>query len=390
MPLARLENFLKNLNGNTLYVDPNELDASDSIENRGNSRLRPFKTIQRALIEAARFSYIPGTNNDLFDQTTILISSGTHFIDNRPGYWIDESNVIRDVNGAVRTISEFNISSNFDLTDPANQLYIYNSASGGVIVPKGTSIVASDLRKTKIRPKFVPDPVDDNIDPTAIFKVTGACYIYGFTIFDADPLGKAYTNYTSNTVTPIYSHHKLTAFEYADDTNNIFYNDVDTTHTDLDNYYYKLSLGFGAQSNRSVLDGYANFQPSVDENRIVGELGSGSIIISSAVSGNGVSGTSVITVQTSSPHNLAPFTPIIVSGLAQDEGPVSELEYNGNFIVAQVTSPTEFTYLVPGVPSQTLNPSVTGATVKVISDTVASASPYIFNISFTTKIGWSE
>ena len=43
MALARLENFLKNLRGNTLYVDPNQLDASDSIENRGNSALRPFK-----------------------------------------------------------------------------------------------------------------------------------------------------------------------------------------------------------------------------------------------------------------------------------------------------------------------------------------------------------
>ena len=387
MPLARLENFLKNLNGNTLYVDPNELDASDSIENRGNSRLRPFKTIQRALLEAARFAYVPGTNNDLFDQTTILISPGTHFIDNRPGFFVDSSNVLRDVNGAIRTISEFNISTNFDLTDPANVLYIYNSADGGVIVPKGTSSVATDLRKTKIRPRFVPDPVDDNIDPCAIFKVTGACYIYGFTIFDADPLGKAYTNYSSNTVVPSYSHHKLTAFEYVDDTNNIFYNNVDTTYTDLDNYYYKLSLGFGAQSGRNIIDGYANFQPNVDENRIVGELGSGSIIITSAVSGDGVNGTAVITVQTSTPHNLSPFTPILVSGLAQSEGPVSELEYNGNYIVAQVTNATEFTYLLPGVPSQTLNPSVTGAVVKVISDTVASASPYIFNCSLKSVYG---
>ena len=213
MPLARLENFLKNLNGNTLYVDPNELDSTDSIENRGNSRLRPFKTIQRALIEAARFAYVPGVNNDLFDQTTIFISSGTHFIDNRPGYWVDGSNVVKDVNGATKNISEFNISSNFDLTDPSNQLYVYNSLDGGVIVPKGTSIVAQDLRKTKIRPKFVPNPVDDNIDPAAIFKLTGACYIFGFTIFDADPIGKAYNGYSSNTVTPNFSHHKLTAFD---------------------------------------------------------------------------------------------------------------------------------------------------------------------------------
>ena len=253
MPLARLENFLKNLNGNTLYVDPNELDASDSIDNKGNSRLRPFKTIQRALIEAARFAYIPGTNNDLFDQTSILISPGTHFIDNRPGYYVD-GGALKDVNGATRTITEFNVSTNFDLTDPANQLYIYNSATGGVIIPKGTSIVAQDLRKTKIKPKFVPNPVDDNISASSIFQLTGACYIYGFTIFDGDPVGKVYNSYSTNTTVPNYSHHKLTAFEYADDRNNIFKNGVDTGHTDLENYYYKLSLAYGAQSSRSIID----------------------------------------------------------------------------------------------------------------------------------------
>jgi hypothetical protein len=386
MPLARLENFLKNLNGNTLYVDPNELDASDSIDNKGNSRLRPFKTIQRALIEAARFAYIPGTNNDLFDQTSILISPGTHFIDNRPGYYVD-GGALKDVNGATRTITEFNVSTNFDLTDPANQLYIYNSATGGVIIPKGTSIVAQDLRKTKIKPKFVPNPVDDNISASSIFQLTGACYIYGFTIFDGDPVGKVYNSYSTNTTVPNYSHHKLTAFEYADDRNNIFKNGVDTGHTDLENYYYKLSLAYGAQSSRSIIDGYANFQPNVDENRIVGELGVGEIVITSVISGNGVSGTNVITVQTQTEHGLSPFTPIIISGVGQDEGPTTELEYNGNFIVAQVTSATEFTYLLSNVPTNTLNPSITGATLKVISDTVSSASPYVFNCSLKSVYG---
>jgi microcystin-dependent protein len=387
MPLARLENFLKNLNGNILYVDPNELDSTDSIENRGNSRLRPFKTIQRALIEAARFAYVPGTNNDLFDQTTILISPGTHFVDNRPGYYIDESNTIKDVNGSTRTISEFNVSSNFDLTDPSNQLYIFNSHTGGVIVPKGTSLVAQDLRKTKIRPKYVPNPTDDNIDRSSIFQLTGACYIFGFTIFDGDPIGKVYNNYSTNTTVPNFSHHKLTAFEYADDTNTIVKGGVDTTHTDLENYYYKLSLAFGSQSSRNVIDGFDNFQPNVDENRIVGELGTGNIIITSVVSGNGISGTSVITVQTQSPHGLSPFTPIIISGVGQVEGPTTELEYNGNFVVAQVVSETEFTYLLSNVPTQSLVPSVVGATVKVISDTVSSASPYVFNCSLKSVYG---
>ena len=87
MGLSRLENFLKNARGNILYVSPNDLDSTDSIENKGNSLTRPFKTIQRALVEASRFSYQRGLNNDRFGQTTILLHPGDHIIDNRPG-WI--------------------------------------------------------------------------------------------------------------------------------------------------------------------------------------------------------------------------------------------------------------------------------------------------------------
>jgi len=389
MPLARLENFLKNLNGNTLYVDPNELDASDSIENRGNSRLRPFKTIQRALLEAARFSYVAGPNNDLFDQTTILIAPGTHYIDNRPGYWIDSSLTARDINNNARTIVEFNVSTNFDLNDPTNQLHIFNSIDGGVIVPRGTSIVSSDLRKTKIRPRYVPDPNASGIGRSSIFRLTGACYIFGFTIFDGDPVGRVYNNYTTNTVVPNFSHHKLTAFEYADGKNSVTRNSDATGKTDLDMYYYKLSLAYGNQSNRPVLPGYSNLQKSIDENRIVGELGTGEISISDVTSGDGGTGTNVITVVTQTPHGLAPFTPILLSGIGQNQSSTTELEYNGNFLVAQVINEFEFTYLLPGVPTETLNPSVSGAVVKVISDTVSSASPYVFNCSLKSVYGMS-
>ena len=95
MPLSRLENFLKNVEGNILYVNPTDLDATDSIENQGNSLTRPFKTIQRALLEAARFSYQIGQDNDKFDRTTILLYPGEHEIDNRPGL-----NVVTDPDNA--------------------------------------------------------------------------------------------------------------------------------------------------------------------------------------------------------------------------------------------------------------------------------------------------
>ena len=37
MPLSRLENFLVNTDGNILYVNPSDLDATDSFDNKGNS-----------------------------------------------------------------------------------------------------------------------------------------------------------------------------------------------------------------------------------------------------------------------------------------------------------------------------------------------------------------
>ena len=73
MPLNKLENFIKNTEGKILYVNPNDLDATDAVTNRGNSLAQPFKTIQRALLESARFSYVEGNNNDLIEKTTILL-----------------------------------------------------------------------------------------------------------------------------------------------------------------------------------------------------------------------------------------------------------------------------------------------------------------------------
>ena len=81
MPLSRLENFLKNVEGNILYVNLPTL-IFDSIENRGNSLTRPFKTIRRALMKT-RFSYQTNKNNDKIDRTTILTFPGTHYIDNK-------------------------------------------------------------------------------------------------------------------------------------------------------------------------------------------------------------------------------------------------------------------------------------------------------------------
>jgi len=85
MALTRLDNLYSSKTGKYLYVSPDDFNATDELDNRGNSPLRPFKTIQRAFIEVARYSYLPGQDNDRFDQFSIMLMPGDHFIDNRPG-----------------------------------------------------------------------------------------------------------------------------------------------------------------------------------------------------------------------------------------------------------------------------------------------------------------
>jgi len=388
MPLSRLDNFLKNARGNILYVNPNDLDATDSIENQGNSLTRPFKTIQRALIEASRFSYQRGLDNDRFGQTTILVYPGDHLIDNRPGWIPDGTNSFKLRNGTTSSdFSQFDLSTNFDLTTDGNALYKLNSIYGGVIIPRGTSLVGLDLRKTKIRPKYIPNPTNDNIERSAIFRVTGACYFWQFSILDGNPSGIVYKDYTTNTFVPNFSHHKLTCFEYADGKNPVDIDDAfltySTTRTDLDMYYEKVGLVYGPSSGREIEPDYPSssldIQPKIDEYRIVGPTG-GEVGISSIRAGDGTTSSTIITVTT----NEA-FEEVAVDTAIQING-VTATGYNGQYVVSDVVSSTEFKYNVSFAPANPL-PTPTGSTVNLSVDTISSASPYIFNISLRSVFG---
>jgi len=389
MGLSRLDNFLKSSRGTIIYVDPGSLDATDSIENRGNSLTRPFKTIQRALIESARFSYQRGLNNDRFGKTTILLYPGEHLVDNRPGFIPDGLNNFRLRNGSTsNNLPPFDLTSNFNLNDADNELFKLNSIHGGVILPRGTSIVGLDLRKTKIRPKYVPDPENDNIERTAIFRVTGACYLWQFSIFDGDPNGTVYKDYNNNSFVPNFSHHKLTVFEYADGVNGVNINDVfqtytDTTRTDLDMYYEKVGLVYGQSSGRAIEPDYPSsgldIQPKIDEFRIVGSTGE-EVGITSIKAGDGVTATPVITVTTAkAATGLDVDTPFRITG-------ITAAGYSGQFVVSEKVNSTQIKYQVQNAPSDAL-PTATGAKLTLSSDTVTSASPYIFNISLRSVFG---
>ena len=400
MPLNKLENFIKNTEGRILYVNPNDLDATDGIENEGNSLTKPFKTIQRALLESARFSYIEGNDNDIVEKTTILLFPGEHLVDNRPGHGIKtvagDARAVpaTSVNGAPLTEGAtetfgLTLNSNFDLTQENNILYKFNSVHGGVVVPRGTSLVGLDLRKTKIRPKYVPNPTDTDVPDSSIFKITGTCYFWQFTIFDGDELTTVYTDNTdfstANRSKPTFSHHKLTCFEYADGVNVI----GDYGLTDLQVYYSKLSNAFNRASTREVRFKYPthpdDFAPVRPEFEIVGAFATDPLAISNIISGDGATAGSIVTVTTALPHNFSSGTPIKIKG-------VSALDYNISTKVKTVISDTKFTYLLPFVRSTLPAGPDSGlgfgdAEVLVETDTVTGASPYIFNCSLRSVWG---
>ena len=393
MALTRLKNVFTSKTGRCLYVNPDDFDASDSFDNRGNSPNRPFKTIQRALIESARFSYRTGQYNDAFEAFTIVLYPGDYIIDNRPSTNTSGEAFLKG------DITELNNATNFDLQDasgnpnPNNVLYRFNSVEGGVIVPRGTSIVGMDLRKTKLRPLYVPDPTAGAIARSAIFRITGGCYFWQFSFFDGPSTG-VYTDPAQPTAStpPTYSHHKLTCFEYADGVNPLStFTGTDgnalTGTNDLDLYYEKIAKAFADIPDSTGTQTADELQARVEENRIVGPQTAGPIdittIVTDYVSANVFTTTAEVT--TSAPHDLSVGTPVLISGVT---GTAAD-RFNGSYFVSEIVTPTKFRYIIkdPGTGAPAGNPTASGSQVQVEVDNVDSSSPYIFNISLRSTWG---
>ena len=142
-------------------------------------------------------------------------------------------------------------------------------------------------------------------------------------------------------------------------------------------YYEKVGLVYGQSSGRPIEPDYPSagldIQPKIDEYRIVGSTGE-SVGISSIKAGDGTTATNIITVTTSTAAaGLDVDTPFRITG-------ITATGYSGQFVVSEKVSSTEVKYQVQNAPTNAL-PTVTGSTLALSSDTVTSASPYIFNLS---------
>lgn len=195
----------------------------------GYTVARPFRTISRAIIEAGIITsrdYLNLTPAPCGDLVSIVLSAGT-------------STVLNDFGDT--TTPQWT-----DGQDPTDaELIAFNPrATGGLILPRGCSLISMDLRKTILRPSFVPAPEDEAADYSnrrAIFKTTGGGYYYGWTVLDK--LGAT------------TSAHLLDVFQY-------------TSKDELDEFYGKIRSSFSGVAG--IDDAYAI--PRSTEYRIVGPL----------------------------------------------------------------------------------------------------------------------
>ena len=173
---------------------------------------RPFKTINRAVIEAAII-----TSKDWYtitdpaahvDCVSIVLSTGVHTLYNDPGQ-------------ASTSIASWGVSKIPDSTE----LIKFNPVTvGGVLLPRGCSLCGPDLRKTTIRPNWVPAVADEAADYSnrrGMLKITGTGYFFGFTFMDKIGLAA--------------SHHLLDPYQFA-------------SKAELDDFYAKTfsAVGSGA------------------------------------------------------------------------------------------------------------------------------------------------
>lgn len=178
--------FLGGTEGLTVFVAPEFENATDSLANDGQTV--PFITINRAVLEVTKniirdtISGVSLGNN----QYLIVLAPGRHCVVNGPG----------------EPVSTFSTDFSSDYTTVTQaKLQQFNTETGGLILPRGVSIVGMDLKKCELHPTYVPKytypgypipyrqdtvggPVYQNEPRTSLLKWTGNTYLTQFCCTD--------------------------------------------------------------------------------------------------------------------------------------------------------------------------------------------------------------
>jgi hypothetical protein len=177
--------FLGGTGGLVVFVAPEFPNSTDSLANDGQTV--PFLTINRAVIEVTKnvisdalAGLSTGTNRYL-----IVLATGRHCVINGPGTSSDTFDVV--YNSPYTTITQA-------------QLQQFNQIDGGLILPRGVSIIGMDLKKCEVRPTYVPaythpafpinysqqsgGPVFANQPLSSVFRWSGNTYVSNFSGLD--------------------------------------------------------------------------------------------------------------------------------------------------------------------------------------------------------------
>ena len=178
--------FLGGTQGLTVFVAPEFANATDSLANDGQTV--PFITINRAVLEVTKYIILDtlrgvssGNNRYL-----IVLAPGRHCVVNSPGLSVGNFT--------------YNLTDQYqDVTQDV--LAAFNPETvGGLILPRGVSIIGMDLKKCEVHPTYVPKytfpgfpsgytqveggPVYENQPFSSVFRWSGNTYLSNFSGFD--------------------------------------------------------------------------------------------------------------------------------------------------------------------------------------------------------------
>jgi len=168
--------------GYVVFVAPEFHASTDSVLNDGQAL--PFQTLTRAILELSKI-----TINAILAGATAASENSKYTI------YFAPSRVTAN-NGPGVTLNDFTVdfSASPEAQVTTTQLTQFNSVTGGIIVPRGISIVGLDLKKCIITPTYVPNyknPAfpdgiysDEDRPITSVLKWTGNTYLNKFSILD--------------------------------------------------------------------------------------------------------------------------------------------------------------------------------------------------------------